>query len=148
MSYVQGVLRPDERVLGFGRIHWVVYLPGLALLVLAALALAVFGTHWVVLTIAALLALAGFGLAFNQFVRSVTTEIAVTTLRVIKKTGLIRRDTVEISMSKIESVDVSQTIAGRILGYGTVTVRGTGAGLEPLRTIADPLALREHIIAG
>jgi uncharacterized membrane protein YdbT with pleckstrin-like domain len=148
MSYVQGVLRPDERVLGFGRIHWVVYLPGLALLVLAALALAVFGTHWVVLVVAALLALVGFGLAFDQFVRSVTTEIAVTTLRVIKKTGLIRRDTVEISMSKIESVDVSQTIWGRILGYGTVIVRGTGAGGEKLHPIADPLALREHIIAG
>jgi uncharacterized membrane protein YdbT with pleckstrin-like domain len=75
-----------------------------------------------------------------------TTEIAVTNHRIIYKAGLIRRDTVEILMDKVESVDVDQSILGRLLGYGTVTVRGTGAGFEPLKRIAQPIELRNHIM--
>ena len=68
--------------------------------------------------------------AVIDFIRALitirTAEIAVTTRRVINKRGLIRRDTVEINASKIESIDLSQSILGRALNYGTVIVRGTG----------------------
>ena len=52
-----------------------------------------------------------------------------------------------MNRSKVESVDVNQTILGRILGYGTIIVRGTGGSLEPMRQIADPLTFRSHITA-
>ena len=58
---------------------------------------------------------------------------------------VIRRYTVEMHMDKVESVDVEQSILGRLLDYGDVTVRGTGAGFEPLQRIARPLELRNHI---
>ena len=50
-------------------------------------------------------------------------------------------------MDKIESIDVDQSLVGRIMNYGKVTIRGTGIGLEPLPTIGAPLELRNHITA-
>ena len=78
-----------------------------------------------------------------------TTEIAVTDRRVIYKTGFIRRKTTEMHMEKVESVDVDQSVLGRILDYGDVIVRGTGAGpRDPIRNIDAPLELRNHITGG
>ena len=70
-----------------------------------------------------------------------TLGIAVTLL------GFIRRETWEINASKIESVEVDQSIFGRLLGYGTVVVKGTGGGTTPMKLIADPIAFRNHITA-
>ena len=77
-----------------------------------------------------------------------TTELAVTNRRVIYKRGFISRHTIEMNMDKVESVDVDQTILGRMMGYGNIVVRGTGSGLEPMRDIADPLTFRNHVTAG
>jgi uncharacterized membrane protein YdbT with pleckstrin-like domain len=74
-----------------------------------------------------------------------TTEVAVTNLRVIYKTGLVKRRTNEMNMDKVESVQVDQSILGRILDYGTVSITGTGAGLELLEVIAQPIELRNSI---
>ncbi len=74
-----------------------------------------------------------------------TTEIAVTNLRVIYKTGLVKRRTKEMNMDKVESVEVDQSILGRILDYGKVTITGTGAGLEALSGVAQPIELRNSI---
>ena len=52
-----------------------------------------------------------------------------------------------MNMSKVESVDVDQSVAGRILGFGTVTIHGTGGGIESMRNIADPIAFRNHVTA-
>ena len=73
------------------------------------------------------------------------TEIAVTNRRVIYKKGFIRRQTNEMNMDKVESVRIDQSILGRMLGYGTVTILGTGEGFETLRTIASPIELRNSI---
>jgi len=67
---------------------------------------------------------------------------------VIYKTGFIRRHTVEMNMDKVETVDVDQSILGRLLGFGTIRVRGTGQGIESLRGIGDPIGLRNAITAG
>jgi uncharacterized membrane protein YdbT with pleckstrin-like domain len=76
-----------------------------------------------------------------------TTEIDVTDRRVIYKRGFLRRHTVEMNMDKIESVDVDQSILGRILDYGDITIRGTGVSLETLPMIGSPLAFRNHVTA-
>ena len=60
---------------------------------------------------------------------------------------VIKRHTVEMNMDKIESVDVDQSLLGRLLNYGTIHVFGTGEGIESLRRIAAPLALRNAITA-
>jgi len=76
-----------------------------------------------------------------------TTDTDVTNMRVVHKTGFIKRRTFEMSLDKVESVDVNQSILGRILNYGDVTVRGVGEGAETIDTIASPLEFRNHITA-
>jgi uncharacterized membrane protein YdbT with pleckstrin-like domain len=150
MSYVQKVLQPGEMVMAMGRMHWIVTVRGLAL-ALAGLVVIFWpppspDVRLVLQVIGALLVILGLvDLARALFVQW-TTEIAVTNKRVIHKRGFIRRDTAEMNMDKVESVTVGQSLLGRLLGYGTVTVRGTGAGLEGLPYIAEPLKLRSAIV--
>ena len=76
-----------------------------------------------------------------------TNEVVVTDRRVIYAHGFIQRHTVEVHMDKIESVDVDQTVLGRILDYGDVTIRGTGTTLEPIREVDRPIAFRNEVTA-
>ena len=72
-----------------------------------------------------------------------TTEIAVTTHRVVYKRGLIARDTIEINFNRIEGLDIRQSILGLILNFGTVIIRGTGVGVQPMKYVAGPIELRK-----
>jgi len=72
----------------------------------------------------------------------------VTDRRVIFKRGILSRHTVEMNVSKIETVDVEQGLGARMLGYGTVLIRGTGVGLEPLVGVGSPLLIRNAIVVG
>jgi uncharacterized membrane protein YdbT with pleckstrin-like domain len=155
MRYVRRVLQPGETIVYATRLHWVVYLRTIVLLTICILLVAVAVTtsdHQNVslaLGIAAIIfALLGLSAGLRAFIRRTTTELAVTDHRVIYKAGLLARHTIEMNRDKVESVDVDQTLLGRIFGYGTVTVRGTGGSLEPLRNIGDPLTFRSRITAG
>jgi uncharacterized membrane protein YdbT with pleckstrin-like domain len=153
LSYIAKVLQPGEHIVHRTGPHWLVYLRALLLLVLAVAAYiaatAGSGDPSLVLRIlAAALLLLALIAWFHAFLTRATTELAVTDRRIVFKRGLIRRHTVEMNTAKVESVDVDQSILGRIFGYGTVTVRGTGGSIEPLRGIAGPLAFRSSITAG
>lgn len=74
-----------------------------------------------------------------------TTEIAVTTFRFVYKTGLISRDTKEVSLNKIEEITLNQSVWGRIFNYGGLTMRGTGVGVIQLPNIDDPIQVRRII---
>jgi uncharacterized membrane protein YdbT with pleckstrin-like domain len=76
-----------------------------------------------------------------------TTETDVTNMRVVHKSGFIKRRTFEMALDKVESVDVNQSVLGRILNYGDVTIMGVGEGKETIRTIAYPLQFRNNITA-
>jgi uncharacterized membrane protein YdbT with pleckstrin-like domain len=153
-SYIEQILQPGERRLYSGRLHWVLFVPGLLLLIAALVFLMLgsgdgpSGNGWgriLLLPLSALCAAGGAYYLFRAWFERWTTEIEVTDRRVILKQGFIRRETVEMHMDKVESVDVVQSIAGRILDYGSVTIRGVGVGLEPLKMVAAPLELRNHI---
>jgi uncharacterized membrane protein YdbT with pleckstrin-like domain len=154
MSYVRRVLQPDESVVHVAQVHPIVFLPA-ALWFLVAL----------ILFIVSLIGLGGdpriIGEALGVFclifaawsaipavVKRMSTELAVTDRRVIYKSGVLGRHTLEMNRSKVESVDVDQSVLGRLLGFGTIVVRGTGGSLEPIRMIGDPLTFRSHITAG
>ena len=148
MSYVQRVLQPGEQVRQTSSIHWIVYWPGVAVGLLAVVAYWLAGTR----LLPGLWRYSAYGLAIvavvlliRQWFQWWVTEIAVTDRRVIYKKGLIRRQTNEMNMDKVESVQVEQSILGRIFDYGTVTILGTGEGFETLRTIASPIELRNSI---
>ena len=150
MRYIDKILQPGERVLYSGKLHWVVYLPAiiLALAALAALTLTkggATGLSWLIVSIACWL---GAAVTFaSAWFRRWTTEIDVTDRRIVYKRGLINRHTVEMNMDKVESVDVDQSVFGRLLNYGDITIRGTGEGIEPLHGIGAPLDFRNHVTA-
>ena len=154
MSYAEKVLQPGEQITYRGRLHWVVYLSGLLVVLLAA-AIAV----GAVLILKDPTARIGFILASVLFLalvlwqlmqawfRCVNTEIIVTNKRIIFKTGFISRNSIEMNLDKVESVVVRQSIFGRMLNFGTLIIRGVGAGLEPVANVAAPLEFHKHVNA-
>ena len=103
--------------------------------------------HWSYTLFAILLAFTVIGLIFAvpMLIRQATTEIAVTSHRLVKKTGLISLHTEELSLNNIEGVRVDQGFWGRILGFGHLRIEGTGVDAVQLPTIADPVAFRAAI---
>jgi uncharacterized membrane protein YdbT with pleckstrin-like domain len=154
MAYYTKVLHPDERVLAVGRLHWSIYRHSLLLLLAALVALV--GSFWApqpdmpaaVRVVAAGVAVIGLLTLIATSIRRRGTEIVVTDRRVIFKRRILSRHTVEMNVSKIETVDVEQSLTARMLGYGTLMIHGTGADIEPLQRIDRPLAIRSAIVAG
>ena len=95
-----------------------------------------------------MLPLFGAGLIFLAvaFVKYKTTELAITTRRVIAKFGFISRRTVELNINKVESIQVDQSVMGRILGYGTLVISGGGIPQAPIPGISNPIAFRKAFI--
>ena len=151
--YIDEILQPGEKVLYSTNAHWSFYLPAIGTWIVAALLLVVSGMVLVpALTLlcwaaAAVVAVVALYLTAKAWFHRWTTETDVTNLRVVHKSGFIQRRTFEMSLDKVESVDVTQSIMGRILNYGDVTIRGVGEGFEKIKTIASPLAFRSSITA-
>lgn len=128
-SYVEGALVKDEKIVHLGHISlWSLWhLIGLGLVLLP-----VFG-----------LGLIFWGIAY---VRYKTTELAITTRRVIVKHGFVRRRTVEININKVESIQVDQEIMGRMFNFGTLVIAGAGDPQAPITGISSPMAFRKAFI--
>jgi uncharacterized membrane protein YdbT with pleckstrin-like domain len=143
-SYVTRHLDPGETVTYQARLHWIVYLGPVITLgvgIVFALPGRMPGGSYAGL---AILAVGLIGL-LAAWVRQASSEFAVTNRRVIIKTGFLSRRTIELNMSKVESVQVNQDIIARFLNYGTITVIGTGGTKEPFAQIDDPLAFRNAV---
>lgn len=157
MSYAHSVLQAGETIKAVGKLHWIVFLRGLVFAFIGVVLL-LYGYDTqtdarhdlasILIIVGGLCFLIGAALLFAAWFHRWITEIAVTTHRVIYKTGFIRRHTVEMNMDKVEAVDVDQTLLGRLMGFGTIRVRGTGQSIESLRDIAQPIELRNAITAG
>ncbi len=154
--YIDEILQPGERVLYSTNAHWIFYLPAilawivvLALLVLSATAAA--GIPSAVLAAwaaAAVIAVVALYFTVKGWFHRFTTETDVTDRRVVHKTGYINRHTFEIALDKIASVEVDQSIPGRLLNYGNVTIVSMGeVKPQPIKMIASPLAFRSAITA-
>lgn len=84
----------------------------------------------------------GFLILFFTYLKVVTDEFAITNQRLIIKTGVISRDTLELNLTKVETISVSQGLFGRLFGSGTISVRGTGSTLSTISCIAEPFEFR------
>src|SRR5437899_1151662 len=153
MVYVYQNLIQGEKVTYRAPLHWKVWMGPLFLsVVFLAAAVLVFrqgwsGTeiprvYWIWGAILVLIAVIPIVKAWTTVSSS---EFTVTNKRVILKTGFIHNKTAEMFLSKIESVGVDQTILGRIFGYGSIELRGTGGSLEPFSDISHPLEFRRQI---
>jgi uncharacterized membrane protein YdbT with pleckstrin-like domain len=152
MTYVDSILEPGETVRYRTTISWTIYAPAI-LLAAGATAAAILAATYSDMTAiglfaAIVLALAALATFVPAWLRRWTTEIAVTDRRIILKRGLIRRHTIEMNMQKVESVDIDQTLTGRLFNYGNIAIRGTGSSFETLHMIDAPLKLRTTVAAG
>lgn len=155
MSYVKHVIRPGERIIVVGHISWVIYhraifclILGGALLILESVFLPPSDSRmYLMYGTAAAFGLAALLTAAQAWFIRWTTEIAVTDKRIIFKRGFINRHTAEMNMDKVSSVDVDQSLWGRLFDFGSIHILGAGgaAGIEHLHRIADPIALRNAI---
>jgi membrane protein YdbS with pleckstrin-like domain len=128
-SYVEGALVKDEHIVHIGHISlWSLW----HLLTAGVVLTPVFGLGLVFLGIA--------------YVRYKSVELAVTTRRVFVKHGFIRRQTIEMNLSKVESIQVEQGVLGRVFNFGTLIFAGTGTSHAPLAGIADPMGFRRAFI--
>jgi uncharacterized membrane protein YdbT with pleckstrin-like domain len=150
MSYVQQVLQPGETLRFQTNIHWFAYLYAIVALLIALAFLLWYyldpSTNVLLLYGAILFGIVSIALAIPALLKRLGTEIAVTDRRIISKSGLVQRHTTEVNMDKVESVDVDQSIFGRLFGYGSITVRGTGEGIATLHNIARPLEFRNTVM--
>lgn len=164
MGYIEKNLIPGEKIVYKTGLHWIVML-GPILLGAAFAALGIFvliraragelieaktpqsAENAMTLLVwfgVALLVVAAVSVVIGCFKRS-ATEMSVTTKRVVIKKGIGARVTYEMLLAKVESIGVEETVWGRILGYGTVVVRGTGGTPEPFDRIAHPLEFRRQV---
>lgn len=146
MSYLDDHLLAGERIVYRARLHWSIFATSIVVIALGiglAIVLSVYQPeYWY-----AGAALAGIGLllAIGPAIRYASSEFAVTDKRVVAKLGFIERESLETLLSKIEAIGVDQGIVGRMLGYGTITITGTGGTEESFPRIADPLEFRREI---
>jgi len=158
MTYVESNLVPGETVIYQTRLHWIVMLghvlagcllfglPGILLLYYASTQNGIEPTTLHILEGGgAALVVCGVATILMGMVRRNATEMAVTNRRVVIKTGLASRRTMELMLNKVESIEVRETAFGRLLGYGTIVVIGTGGTPEPFHKVAHPLEFRSQV---
>jgi uncharacterized membrane protein YdbT with pleckstrin-like domain len=156
MGYIDKNLIEGETVVYDARPHWVLFLkPMILTVIFVAIAAALFyfaaesvnpdSTLLMRRIAGVLIALAVIPVIVGVFRRS-AREYAVTNKRVVMQIGVVSRTTEEVFLNKIESIGVDQTVMGRMLGYGTVTIRGTGGSFEPFERVSAPLELRRQIL--
>ena len=129
-SYVHSTLIPDEEVICEAKVSPWSLLPQLVLGFL-------------------LLSFWGVGLVFwlAAFIRYKTTELAFTNKRVIAEFGIVSRKSIELNVSKVEDVQVKQSVFGRVFNFGTLVISGEGDPRAPIPGISAPMSFRRSLMA-
>lgn len=151
MYFTEHNLMEDESLVRGTRLHPIVLLlPAMMVSVLAG-SLSIVHDIPVVFYVVALLVLGAAYRFLDRLILFMTSEFAVTSKRVLGKTGFIRLKTLDIVLAKVEAIRIDQTILGRVFDYGDVEVTGTGGTEEVLRFIPAPLdfskAIQEQLSA-
>jgi uncharacterized membrane protein YdbT with pleckstrin-like domain len=128
MTYIQESLSAGEQIVGFFRLHWISW-------------------SWMALWI--VLAIPTFGItlipALYEFFRLRSIEQGVTNKRVIYKKGIVSRETEEMKLNSIETVEIEQSAFGRIFGFGEIKVTGRGISNVTFKLIDDPMGVKKQI---
>lgn len=147
MGYIDRHLLPGERVIYRTRLHWKLYVGPSLLVLLVLLPLAIWALSSERPVLALLPAVAAVLVLLIAFIRRRTSEFAVTNKRVILKLGVLNTRSVELLLAKIEGISVTQSLAGRLFGFGQIVVTGSGGTQEPFASIQAPLELRQAVQA-
>ncbi len=126
MSYLDESLAPGERIVARFALHWTAKGRLIVGIILIPLVIGIFITVY-------------------EWLRLRGIELAVTTQRVVYKTGIVGRATEEIRLSAVETVDLQQSTWGRLLGFGNVRVTGRGESSLVFVRVSDPVAVKRAI---
>ena len=141
MNYIKQNLNANEEILSIGKVHWSIFLNPITLISLILIttsSINPYGFHYIYL----IMLIIGFTIGLITYS---TTEFALTNTRIIKKIGFIQRDIQEIKLSNIESMQMSQSILGRILNYGNVYCKGFGSSTLVIYNISKPLEFKNNV---
>ena len=139
MGYIDSNLLPDEQVVYKAALHWKIFWKSCFIIILGALLLALQPI------LGGIVVFGGLSVGLRTFIEYRTSEFGVTTKRVIIKVGLLRRRTLELLLRQVEAISVEQTVLGRMLGFGSLTLTGTGGVREVFHNISSPLEFRRRI---
>ncbi|MGD0949709.1 MAG: PH domain-containing protein [Candidatus Binatia bacterium] len=144
MGYIDANLLRDETLIYRARLHWIVFVwPALVLVICYAVALALLLSRAVhEVTLAAIFIAVGSIPIARSLIAYATSEFGVTNKRVLVKIGFIRRNSLEILLNKVESIQIDQGVLGRLLDYGSIVVSGTGGSRDPFHNLSSPLRFR------
>ena len=137
-SYIEENLARDEKIIIKAQVTW-----------LSQFWYLLFGGLFVLLALPSksfLFFLIGVIFIAIAVVHVITTELALTNRRIIAKSGLIRRNTIELKVNRVESLGVDQGVLGRILNFGSIVVKGVGGSNAPIPYIARPMEFRQQVI--
>lgn len=126
MSYLDESLAPGETIIARFALHWT-------------------AKGWLILGIVLIVLIVGIFIVIYQWLRLRGIEMGVTTQRVVYKTGIIGRQTEEVRLSAIETVDLHQSTWGRLLDFGDVQVTGRGESSLRLHRVRDPVGVKRAI---
>ena len=139
MAYIESNLLPDEQVVLKAKLHWIIFVKSFAVIFLGLVFV------FILPIVGGVVVLIGLAAAIPAIVDYLTSEFGVTNKRVIIKIGFVRRRTLELLLRHVEAISVDQTILGRILDFGSVTLTGTGGVREVFHNISTPLEFRRRI---
>ncbi|MBL0701908.1 MAG: PH domain-containing protein [Desulfosarcina sp.] len=139
MSYIEENLMNAENILYRGKLHWVVFLWPVIWFIVAIM---FFAGGVDTAAVGSMFVLIAIIVGIASFINYTTSEFGITNKRVIVKVGFIRRNSIEVLLNKVEGIQVNQGILGRILGFGSITVSGTGGTKDPFHNISAPLEFR------
>jgi uncharacterized membrane protein YdbT with pleckstrin-like domain len=139
VGYIEANLLPDEQIVYKARLHWAIFWKCCALVFLGIIFLLIQPIAGAVI-----IAIGAFG-ALSPIMAYSSSEFAVTNKRVIIKTGFLRRKTLELLLRHVETISVDQSVAGRLLNFGSVTLTGSGGVREVFDNISAPLEFRRRI---
>ncbi len=150
MSYIQQTLSKDEQIKETAKLHWINYSVVVLCLILSLCTLVllvkysennklvagiIFGIPTSIFFLSAIVA----------YLRILTIEMAITTKRVVCRTGVVSVHTDELKIARIESVEIKQSILGRILGYGSLWFSGVGTSKVLFPNIKDPRGVKARM---
>jgi len=142
-EYVNKNLTPNETVISETKLHWIIFIKPILFFLLALYITKsisnLFGFFRLLIILISLIYF------LIKFIEYKCTEIALTSNRIIVKTGFISRNASDISLKKVEGIDIKQSVLGRILNYGSMKVRGTGTGEVWYKRIADPYSFQRAL---
>ncbi len=141
MSYIENNLMNSENIIYRGSLHWVIFIWPVIWFVVAIM---FFGGGAETAGVGGLFFFIALIAGINSFINYKTSEFGITDKRVVVKVGFIRRHSIEVLLNKVEGIQVNQGILGRILGFGSIIVSGTGGTKDPFHKITAPLEFRRR----